>query len=320
MTAPESTPLVTTVIPSCRRPQLTVRAVHSVLAQSFGNLEVIVVPACPGDGLPERIASINDSRLRTLEPKALGPSAARNRGVAAARGRWVAFLDDDDVWMPQKIKRQLAAATTSKQTAPVISCRMLARFASGEFVWPRRLPQPGEPIGDYLFRRRSLFGGGGFVQTSTIFASRELLIEIPFREDLHQAEDLDWVLRAERAGSRVEFAAPDEPLAVWDIQDDRPRQSRAGTWRASLDWIRSSPELVSRRAYASYLLTWVSADAARESASLSAWMELWREARRGGRPSLLDALVHVGHYLASPERLRQLASRVVGRRQGCRVG
>jgi len=320
MTQPASTPLISAVIPSCRRPELAARAVRSVLAQTFPNLEAVVAPACPGDGLIERLASIDDPRLRVLEPQALGASAARNRGVAAARGRWVAFLDDDDEWMPKKLERQLAAAAASKQPRPVISCRMLARFDGGAFVWPRRLPEAEEPIGDYLFRRRSLFGGGGFVQTSTILAPRELLLEVPFREDLQRIEDLDWVLRAERAGSRVEFAAPEETLAVWDIQDNRPRQSGAGAWRTSLDWIRANPELVSRRAYASYLLTWVSAEAAREGASWRAWGELWREARRAGSPSLLDAAVHLGHFLAPPEQLRRLAAWAGGRRRSRGVG
>ena len=315
MTEDFESPRVSAVIPSCRRPGLAVRAVRSALAQTFQDLEVVVAPACPGDGLAEALAALNDPRLRVLEPLAQGASAARNRGVAAARGAWIAFLDDDDEWLPSKLELQMATAEASAQALPVISCRMAARSGAREMRWPRRLPQPGEPIGDYLFRRRSLFGGGGFVQTSTILAPRELLLRLPFREDLRTAEDLDWVLRAERSGSRVEFAAPEQPLTVWNIDDDRPRLSASARWRDSLAWIRGSAELVSPEAYASYLLTWVSAEAARERAPLSAWMELWREARRGGKPSLLDAVVHAGHYVASPTTLRRWATALTGRRR-----
>ncbi|MBI1357225.1 MAG: glycosyltransferase [Acidobacteria bacterium] len=306
-------PLVSAVIPACRRPAAAARAVRSALAQSWSSLEVIVVPACPDTDLGGELASIADPRLRILEPRRLGASEARNRGVRAAAGRWVAFLDDDDEWSPRKIELQAAAAEASPQARPVVSCRLRARWSQGELVWPRRVPAPGEAIGDYLFRRQSLFGGGGLVQTSTLFAPRELLLELPFREDLRIAEDLDWVLRAERAGSRVEFAGT-EPLALWDIEDDRPRLSSApGAWREALAWIRDERELVSPEAYASYLLTWVSAEAAREGGGWKSWRELWREARRGGRPSLLDAAVHAGHFLAPPKLLRRLATWATGR-------
>ena len=306
-------PLVSAIIPTCRRPALAARAVRSALEQTLQDIEVVVAPACPDTALGEELLAIADPRLRILAPAKLGASAARNRGVRESRGRWVAFLDDDDEWLPPKLERQTAVAARSQQPRPVISCRMLARWGGGGLVWPRRLPEAGEPIGDYLFRRRTLFGGGGFVQTSTLLAPRELLLELPFREDLRTAEDLDWVLRAEQAGARVEFAGL-EPLVIWDIEDDRPRLSAAdGAWRDALAWIRGSPELVSPEAYASYLLTWVSGEAARDGAGSAAWIELWREARRGGRVSALDALVHAGHWVAPPGFLRRLAMLATGR-------
>lgn len=290
-------PLVSAVIPSCRRPELALRAVRSALAQTLQAIEVIVVPACPGDGLAAALEAIHDERLRVLEPKPLGASAARNRGIEAAQGLWAAFLDDDDEWLPEKLERQLSAANASAQPRPLISCRMLARGDNGDTVWPRRLPEPGEPLGDYLFRRRTLRGAGGFAQTSTLFVPLDLVREVRFDEELQIAEDLDWALRAEAAGSHVEFPGA-EPLAVWNLDGGRERLSAAdAAWRQAAAWANRSRHLLSPEAYASYLLTWVSYDAAREDGGWTAWRELARQARRNGRPSALDWLVHCGHFL-----------------------
>src|SRR5437764_416053 len=104
-------PELSVVIPTAGRPALVVRAVGSVLAQTLRDLEVIVVV----DGLDPpseaALAALADPRLRMIvNPRSVGPGEARNVGVAAARAPWVAFLDDDDEWLPEKAARQLAAA------------------------------------------------------------------------------------------------------------------------------------------------------------------------------------------------------------------
>ena len=263
--------LVSTVIPTCRRPRLLLRAVDSVLKQSFSDLEVIIVRAAKDPETDQVLASMRDSRIRVLPFEGpVGPSAARNRAVRESAGEWVAFLDDDDSWLPEKLRLQMEAASASASRRPILSCGMLARDGRSERLWPRRLPMPGEPIGDYLFRRKTLWGGCGFLQTSTLLARREHLLETPFREDLRALEDLDWVLRASRApGASVEFVSNNgrpTPLAVWNIDPGRSHESSVQGWRYSLAWISESSNLVSPEAYAGYLLTWVSREAARDGA------------------------------------------------------
>ena len=300
-------PLVSVVIPTCRRPVLASRAVSSALGQTMRDVEVIVVLAAR-DGETERmLAAIQDPRLRVLPADgSQNPSQARNRGVRAARARWTAFLDDDDEWLPAKLGLQVETAERSGFATPIVSCRLLARARQGDRVWPERGPAAGEPIGDYLFIRRSLFGGAGLLQTSTLFAPTELFRRLPFREDLTRAEDLDWALRADRLpGCGFELAGKD-PLVVWDIEDDRPRAS-AGSWRDYAVWIRDGRELVSPRAYASYLLTAVSMHAANSEGGLEAFRVLWRQARADGEPAALDLLVHAGHWILPDALRRRLA-------------
>ncbi len=314
-------PLVTAVIPTCRRPQLVVRAVQSALAQTLTNLEIIVVPADASGEVRQALAHVGDRRLRVLpDAGRLSASVARNRGVEHAHGTWIAFLDDDDYWLPDKLQLQWETALESTHRRPVVSCGMLVRDGRSERVWPRSLPVPGEPIGDYLFRRKGLLGASGYLQTSTLFALRELLLEVPFRDDFHPVEDLDWILRAvQRKNVGVEFVMDRQrsgakPLMVWNIDRGRPRESLSHGWRRELQWIRQNRDLVGSRAYASYLLTWVSHDAGRESAGLWEFWQIWREASRNGRPSLLDIAVHMGHWLVPWSSLQAVSGWLTGTR------
>ena len=104
-----TTPLVSVVIPTRNRSGLVVRAVSSALAQTYGDIEVIVVVDGPDQGTAEALERVNDPRLKIVQlPESVGGSDARNAGVKAADGAWVAFLDDDDEWLPEKIQKQLS--------------------------------------------------------------------------------------------------------------------------------------------------------------------------------------------------------------------
>lgn len=103
-------PLVSVVIPTFNRARLLPDAVRSVLEQSHENLELIVVDDGSTDDTTDVLAGFDDGRLQCIRIERSGsPSRARNVGLARAKGRYVAFLDSDDVWLPIKLERQLAA-------------------------------------------------------------------------------------------------------------------------------------------------------------------------------------------------------------------
>ena len=113
MNMPEriATPEVSVVIPTRDRSRLLALTLRSVRWQRGVDLEVLVVDDGSTDDTAEVVAAIADPRIRLVrQPVAQGVSAARNRGIAEAGGTWVAFLDDDDLWAPDKLVRQLQAA------------------------------------------------------------------------------------------------------------------------------------------------------------------------------------------------------------------
>src|ERR1017187_5273729 len=115
-------PLVSVVVPTVRRMTLVVRAINSVLAQTMGDLEVIVVVDGPDPETSAALALIPDRRLRVIHNEiSLGPGNARNMGGGVARGFWIAFLNDDDECLPQKLERQLAAAGSPDRRV-IVTC------------------------------------------------------------------------------------------------------------------------------------------------------------------------------------------------------
>ena len=295
-------PIISTVIPTRNRPLLVERAVKSAIAQTFQEIEVIVIIDGSDAATRAVLTEIDDPRLKFIElPIPGGAAAARNAGVFEAAGEWIAFLDDDDEWLPEKIERQLEVAHKSHYVFPVVASRVFARSSKGELIWPRRLPNPSEPIEEYLFVRNSFFSGEGFIQTSTFLTKRELLINIPLGNSLNKHQDWDWLLRVSALeGVGIEFVP--EPLAIWYAETGRKRISNINDWQYSLEWILSVRHLVTARAYSAFITTVVSSQAANEG-DWKAFFPLLGEVLRTGQPRQFDILLYVSMWLM-PQNLR----------------
>lgn len=300
--------LVTCIVTTCDRPTLVGRAVASVLSQTHAELELLVVVDGRDAATEETLAAFPDPRLRVIvRPTRGGQGAALNTGVAAARGDLTALLDDDDAWLPTKLARQLDAVKAADARTPIVGCRFVARREAGDVVWPTRGPRPNETIAEYLFCRHRLRFGEGIVPTSTIAAPTPLLRVVPLAENLRRHCDLDWLVRADqRADVRLVLPLDAEPIAVWEAQLDRDRMSNAHDWRDSLAWIHARRSLVGPRAYAGFVLTWVS-HSARCQGDRRAFATLLRAAFRNGRPNAVELLVHAATW-ASPLGARRAAA------------
>jgi len=279
--------IVSVVIPTYNRTGLVLRAIRSVFKQSYKNIEVVVVIDGPDDDTFQCLRQISDKRLRVMQlSEKLGGAEARNLGIKAAKGQWVAFLDDDDEWLTEKISKQLSHARSSKEPYPVVACRLRAQTNKEKYLWPKRLPDQHESIADYLFFRNSFFQGETLLQTSMLLAPKELLLKVPFRK-LPRHQEWDWLLRASEVPGFKLFFEP-EPQVVWHIDENRDRISTNAYFNEcefSIRWIKEYQNRISKRSYSNFLLT-VAASIARKSNNMKACKYIVKEAFKNGRPNV----------------------------------
>jgi glycosyltransferase involved in cell wall biosynthesis len=208
----------------------------------------------------------------------MGPGGARNKGAAAARGQWLAFLDDDDEWLPNKLEHQLAASGTPDRHV-IVSCLSHIVSPSARYIWPRLIYDNEIPFEEYLFDRRSLFKGDAFLPTPSLLIPRELFDMFKFPLARHH-EDWDLLLRLVKIGhARIVTVA--EPLVVIHYEEDRESLSDSSTWRSSLNWIDGYRTLISRSAYSGFCLTIAGPEAARAGEHLAFFRLLYRAFRYG---------------------------------------
>lgn len=192
-------PEVSVVIPTHNRGALLVRAVEAALAQSAQDLEVVVVDDASSDDTPAELARLMacDVRVRGLRLEKGGrPAIARNAGIRAARGKFIAFCDDDDTWYPSKLELQLRAFA-GRPTRALVSAR--CRWVGAEErIWPDL--DGIDPTYENLVR-------GNFVPCSMTIVRREILDRVGLFDEspaLTVGEDWDlWLRIAHRHEFRV---------------------------------------------------------------------------------------------------------------------
>lgn len=246
-----SKPDVTVVIPTTGRPSLQV-AIRSALAQVDADLEVVVVHDAPQPPLEDYPAEV----VVLCTGGRLGGCAARNIGVGAARADLVAFLDDDDEWLPGKVRVQTAAAKQVLQadSQPIICSRVLQRHAGGDISSrhaPDHLIADGQRPEDYLFRGRRVSFGRPLLATSTILTTRELARAVPWDETLRRHQDWQWLLEA-YCQPNVKLVQLPEATAVYTVGSQNSI-SASPDWAASLAWVGRHREHWDPHAYSDFL-------------------------------------------------------------------
>lgn len=193
--------MISVVIPVYNRPASALRAARSALSQVVEgqDIEVLLVD----DASQPPLDAKESERMRVIRMhQNAGPAAARNRGIEASRGEFIAFLDSDDVWLPGKLAAQMAELNLVPD-----SCREMTGVTCG-FYYPQR------GIGHLELRMpiaaKSLidFASGCWIApgTALLISRRAFEIVGPFDANLRRLEDFDWLLRFALAGGRIEVA------------------------------------------------------------------------------------------------------------------
>jgi glycosyltransferase involved in cell wall biosynthesis len=193
---------VSVVVPTRNRRALLAVALRGILGQRDVELEVIVVDEASTDDTPQMLARLDDPRLRVVRHQAPhGVSAARNRGTAEARGEWVAFTDDDDLWAPDKLARQVRAALAADRDWSYAGS---VNTVDGLHIVHGLPPLPPDEVVVALPHYNAIPGGG-----SNVVVRREALLRAgPFDTRLRNTEDWEMWIRLARAGPPAWVCSP----------------------------------------------------------------------------------------------------------------
>ncbi len=180
---------ISIIIPVHNRRELLGRAVSSVLHQTFPDFEIIVVDDASTDNSTSVLADFPSERITVIRHEAqLGPAAARNTGIRAAKGKYITFLDSDDEWLPDKLRQQL-----DFMTDPLTQCEVCC---TAYFLRKRGFRTEIEINPGFGDAARGLLWGCSLGPGSTMMTTRICFDRVGlFDERFQRLEDWDWMLR-----------------------------------------------------------------------------------------------------------------------------
>jgi glycosyltransferase involved in cell wall biosynthesis len=200
-------PLVSVIIPTYNRSQYICYAIDSVLAQTYENIEIIVVDDGSTDDTRD-ILQLYDSKIKYIFQNNSGPSTARNSGIKQANGDLIAFLDSDDIWLPEKLEYQVQLLEQSPDSIGLVACGYYIIDALGKKIGNPKINRNHKIHKSFLIEimvHNALSGGG-----SGALVRRECFKKVGlFDEELWIGEDWDiWI----RISKQYEIAFVESPL------------------------------------------------------------------------------------------------------------
>jgi glycosyltransferase involved in cell wall biosynthesis len=243
-------PRVSVIIPTKNRANYVSSAVRSVLDQTFGDFELIVIDAASVDNTEEVVGNFHDKRVRYVRQETdRGVSASRNRGINLTDGEFIAFLDDDDVWMPTKLEKQVELIGKNPSVCAVSTGTCV--FNDNKKIVSFGIPQTKGDIFPTILAK-NVVGN-----CSAVLLRRDCLRRAGlFDENLNAAEDLDlWI----RVAQHCQFDCVEEYLLLArthskEISRDHERVLKAmkTLYRKHLNELAQMPLKESRKILASW--------------------------------------------------------------------
>lgn len=212
----DTVPYFSIVVPTYQRAEKLKRTIESVLNQTFGDFELLVMDDGSSDNTRFVVESYGDARIRySWAPNSGGPATPRNRGIDAAKSDWICLLDADDVWYPRKLETVAQVIERHPDCAAVCHDEILNVLATGQ----KSLLHHGPYQEDFY---RAMLTGGNRVSTSAVTLRKSFLDRYRLRfnpaNDYIIVEDFDLWLRIALHGGVFEFV-PDV-LGEYIIEDD----------------------------------------------------------------------------------------------------
>jgi len=196
--------MVSVVIPTYNRARIIPKAIDSVLSQTYPDYEIVVLDDGSTDGTRDLIGSYASGKIRYFHQGNRGIAGARNAGIRQCAGAYIAFLDSDDYWLPDKLAQQMALFSRHPEYGLVATCCASVRY-DGSFRATNRSGKSGWALQD-LFKKN-------YIRTSAAVVTRQCLDAVGlFDESLRECEEYDLRLRI-AAAFPIGFIS--EPLAVY---------------------------------------------------------------------------------------------------------
>jgi len=204
--------LVSIIIPTYKRARIVSETIQAVLNQTYSDWEAIVVSDGPSDDTRKVVEAFADSRIKYYEIAHNGrPAVPRNFGISKTQGQYLAFCDDDDTWLPEKLALQLAKFDEDRDIGLVYTKCLFKRGKKERTV-------PYNCRGGFIFNE--LFLSFGFIASSTVLVKKEVINEVGiFDEDvrLKATEDFDLWLRI---AHKHKVGCVDKPLLIYRSDSD----------------------------------------------------------------------------------------------------
>lgn len=208
---PENMPTVSVIMPTYNYGRFIERAIRSVQLQTYQDFEIVVVDDGSTDGTEEIVRRIDDKRIRYIKhPKNKGGNVARNTGIRAADGNYIAFLDSDDEWLPKKLALQIQMFSQSAKNVGMIYTGLNVIDVSGKKPSHIELPKASGQIFHLLLRGNYITGGG----SSAVFKKECFETVGLFDETLPSGQEWEMILRIAK---KYEINYVNEPLVKYYV-------------------------------------------------------------------------------------------------------
>ncbi|WP_427813649.1 glycosyltransferase family 2 protein [Enterococcus sp. 22-H-5-01] len=229
------------------------RSIRSVLKQTHKNIEIVVVI----DGLSQCTKKVIDKikkenkdflgEIKCIETgNKVGGSRARNIGIENSTGEWIALLDDDDEWVNNKLEKQLMTLKELGSKSKKTFCFTSVLMPEKNQILPRKNWNNDIDLCEYLFYTHN-GRKQGFIQTSTVFAHKELFNSCMFTEGLPQLQDWDWELKA-RYENKFDIIQVRTPLSYYYSDGpEKVSQGRRGPYFEK--WLKNRKQYFDKKSY-----------------------------------------------------------------------
>lgn len=297
-------PFFSVVVPVFNRSGTIGKCLQSVKDQTWTDFECLVIDdgSKDGDQLSAVVASLADPRFRYIRIENGGASRARNIGFDLAKAPYIALLDSDDLFTPNKLSYCADVISDADDDIIIYSRLTVDRGVGRTWLKPRRGISPSERVDEYLMCT------SGWIQSSTIVLSTAKARAVRFDENLPSSQDTDFAIRVTNAGAALYFV--EEPLVILNDVFDNNRVSKQKNYAPLLEWIeRMRYTHVSERAYWAYR-GWQCARVASYSDRLRGLALFLQSARRGVYPPRQCAVV-AAQVLLPPWAYQGIVNKVV---------